>query len=169
MVDSRREPDDRVGVGVGLADDRLVDVGRQLPARAADGVAHVVGGVLDVAVERELDIDRGAPVAAGRVDDIDAVDAGELVLDDARDLGFDHLRRGAGIGGVDRDDGPVDVRQFAQRQPREGDGAEGDDDEREHRRQHGAADGEIGERHRAAPTRGAAAAAVRRRSRAAPT
>ena len=52
-----REPEERVGVGVLLGDDRLLDVLGQAAADARHLVADVLGGGLDVAVERELERD----------------------------------------------------------------------------------------------------------------
>ena len=47
------EIDDRLGVGLDLRDDRLVDLVGQPPAHAADAVAHVGGGIVGIAVELE--------------------------------------------------------------------------------------------------------------------
>ena len=44
------EIEDRLGVGLDLLDDRLVDLVRQPAAHAADPVAHVGGGVVGIAV-----------------------------------------------------------------------------------------------------------------------
>src|SRR3546814_3723716 len=71
---------------------------------AADRVAHVVGRSLDVAVEGELHVHRRAPVAAARLDDLDALDARQRVFEHLGDAGLDHRRRGAGVVDVDRDD-----------------------------------------------------------------
>ena len=47
--------------------------------------------------------------AAGRFDDVDALDAGERAFENLGDLRFDQGRRGAGIGGGHRDDRLVDL------------------------------------------------------------
>src|SRR3546814_2632408 len=54
---------------------------------AADRIAHVVGGGLDVAVEGELQGHRGAAVAAARLQGLDAFDAGQRVLEHLGDAG----------------------------------------------------------------------------------
>jgi hypothetical protein len=114
-VAGEHEPEDRRGVGVGLGDLRRVGLLGQLAERAADAVAHVVGGVVDVARELELDADGGAAVAAARGDLAHALDAGGAVLEDLRDAGLDHRGGGAGVVGVDRDHRRVDVRILAHR------------------------------------------------------
>ena len=82
------EAHDRVGVGILLLDDRGQRLGRNRPHRAGDLFADGVGGVLEVALEDELDVDVGgaAGVDVGR-HLIDAGDAAEGVLhrhDDGR-------------------------------------------------------------------------------------
>ena len=54
------------GVDVDLGDDRVVGLARQAAADARDAVAHVVGGLVDVAVEVELDRDARDLLARAR-------------------------------------------------------------------------------------------------------
>jgi hypothetical protein len=80
-VEARRaeeEDHDRRGVGVGLGYLGRVGLLRQGVGYARNGVAHVVGGVVDVAPEGEFDADARGAVAAGRADAVDALDAGDL-------------------------------------------------------------------------------------------
>ena len=44
---------DRLGVGLALLDDRLLDLVRQPPAHTPDPVAHIRGGIVRIAVELE--------------------------------------------------------------------------------------------------------------------
>ena len=50
-----RDPHHRVGIAVALGDLRLVDLLGQVAAHPRDGVAHVVGRLVDVAARLELD------------------------------------------------------------------------------------------------------------------
>ena len=68
---------------------RRIGLLRQVAQHARDAVAHVVGRGVDVAVDVELDADLRALVLAVGLDLEDALDAGDRVLDDLRDLGFD--------------------------------------------------------------------------------
>jgi hypothetical protein len=56
-VGGEGEPEHRLCIGLLLGDDRLVDLLGQVVTGAADAVAHVVGGLVGVAVEVELDGD----------------------------------------------------------------------------------------------------------------
>jgi hypothetical protein len=112
---AERQGDDRRGVGVGLGDLRLLDLVGQAAASAADPVAHVVGGLVHVAVEVELDGDAGGLLLGIGADDADAVDGGDLALQRLGDLGLHHLGGGAAVSGFDGDDRRVDERVFAHR------------------------------------------------------
>ena len=71
----------RVG-GVGLAVAGILrQVRRQLAARGVDGGLHVARGGIDVAIEIELESDRGRAERAGRGHLVDAGDASELALE----------------------------------------------------------------------------------------
>src|SRR3546814_3169287 len=59
---------------------RSIGLFRQLGQHAADLVAHVVGGGIDVAGQVELDADGARFLAAGRGDHPDALDAGNGIL-----------------------------------------------------------------------------------------
>ena len=152
-VEEAPEEDRRLFRGNGMDQIGLV---RQAADHARDAVAHVVGGVVDVAVQREFDVHARPAVAAGRGDALDALDAGDLLLDGLGDPAFDDLGGGPGVAGVHRHDRRIDVRQFAHRQEEEGRGADHAQHDRRHRRHDGAADGNVGEHHRAAPWAGAA-------------
>ena len=91
------EIEDRLGVGLPLLDDRLVDLVGQPSAHAPDAVAHVGRGVVGFAVELEAHGDLARFLPADRGDEIDALDAGERVLEHLGDLGLDDGGAGAGI------------------------------------------------------------------------
>lgn len=59
------EPDDRIRVGIGFADGRLIDVRSTASSGArVYSVPNIIGGIFKVAFEREFDIDRGPAIAA---------------------------------------------------------------------------------------------------------
>ena len=145
------EIDHRLGVGLDLGDDRLVDLVRQLAAHPRDPVAHVVGRGIGVAVEPEAGRDLALLGPADRADVVDPLDAGERLLEHLGDLGFDDVGRGALEGRVDRDHRLVDLRVFAHAQALVGNDPDQDHDQRHDGRQHRAADREIGQEHRLRP------------------
>ena len=126
------EMQDRLGVGLALLDDRLLDLIWKAPAHTPDPVAHVRGGIVRIAVELEAHRDLAQFLAADRGDVIDAFDAGERVFQNLGDLGLDDRGAGAGIGRLDGDHRRVDGRIFAHAQAVVGDEA----DEHEHEAQH---------------------------------
>ena len=67
--------EDRLGVGLDLLDDRLVDFVRQPATHAAHPVAHVCRGIVGIAVELEAHGDLARFLPADRGDEIDALDA----------------------------------------------------------------------------------------------
>ena len=124
---------DRLGVGLELLDDRLVDLVRQAPrARAptrSRTSAAASSGSRSSWKRTVIWLDL---LAADRGDVVDALDAGERVFQHLGDLGLDDRGAGAGIGRLDGDHRRVDVRVFAHAQAVVGDEA----DEHEHEAQH---------------------------------
>ena len=89
--------------------------GRSARMRAI-GVLDVVERAVGVGLQPELDRGDGRAVGDGRDDVLDAVDAGDGVLDSLRHL---HLELGGAAPDCvtrDRDDGHVDVREARDRQ-----------------------------------------------------
>ena len=109
---------------------------RRRPDRGRGRTRRVIGGALVLAVGREL---------------LHAGDAGDLVLDDLGDLPLDDLGRGPPVGRVHRDDGGIDVRVFAHRQPLQGEHAEDHQHQADDRREDGALDGCVGNPHDVLP------------------
>ena len=141
------EPQDHIGIRL-----RLLDLGRvgllgQPVHDAADRVAHVVRRRLDVAIDREFDADAALAVAALGLDRLDALDAGQRVLEHLRDPRLDHRSRSARVLDGDGHDRRVDGRQLAQRQARVSDHAEHDQQKAHHGREDRAADRDVGEDH----------------------
>ena len=131
-VAGKGEMQDRLGVGLDLLDDRLLDLVGQAPAHAPDPVAHIGRGIIRIAVELEADGDLARFLAADRGDVVDALDAGERVFQHLGDLGLDDRGARAGIGRLDGDHRRVDGRVFAHAQAVVGDEA----DEHQHEAQH---------------------------------
>ena len=109
-------------------------VAGQQAARRVDRGLHVGRGAVDVAVERELQGDRGVAEPAPRRHRHQAGDGGELVLERRGDGCGHGVRAGAGSGRRDRDGREVDVGQGRDRQHRVGGGAE---DQQPHHHQRG--------------------------------
>ena len=78
---------------------------------------------------------------------VDAFEAGDLVLDDLRDLRFDDRRGGAAVDGLDADDRRLDVRRLADRQAARGHQADDREQQAHDHREDGPADGDVGENH----------------------
>ena len=124
------EPHHGVGIGVGLDDARRVGVLGQLVGDAADGVAHVGGGDVEIDAVVELDGDAAAADRT-RLDEIDLTPetratAPSITAVSSRSIG---LGGRAVVVGGDRDDRAVDVGQFAHLDAEEG-GEAGDHDQR---------------------------------------
>ncbi len=146
-VGRERERHDGVGVRVGFHDLRRIGLGRQAAQHARDAVAHVVGRGVDVAVDVELDADLRALVLAVGFDLEDALDAGDGVLDDLRDLGLDDRGRRAAIRRRDRDGRAVDVGILADGQPLQRHQAEDHQQHAEHGREDRPPDGQLRDPH----------------------
>ncbi len=85
-----------------------------------------------------------------------ALDAGDLILDDLRDLGFDHVRRCATVFDLDRHDRRVDVRILANREPLEAHHTEDHQHEADDRREDRSLDRDVGQDHRSGSCHGRA-------------
>ena len=143
----KRQPHNRLGVGLDLGHHRILGLIRQLTAHPRHPVAHVVGGGVHVPLQQELDRDLADLLAADRFDGANAFDAGQRILQRLSDLAFHDFGAGARIDRAHRHHRRVDVGIFAHRQPQEGDDADQNDGEAHHRRQHRALDAEFGEEH----------------------
>ncbi|MND99569.1 hypothetical protein D3C80_919560 [compost metagenome] len=144
---AQEHDDDRRAVGIGLRHFRRIGLVRQAAQHARDAVAHIVGRVVDVAIQRELDVHVRSAVAAGGVDALNALDAGDLLLDRLGDPALDHLGRSAGVAGADRNHRRIDVRQFAHGQEEEGRQPDHAQDDGRHRRKDGAPNRNIRQHH----------------------
>ena len=146
-VAGESEIDDRARVGLRLRHLRVFGLVGQAVDGARDAVAHVVGGVVDIARYLETDADVAAFGAAGGGHDLDALDARESVFQRLGHLRFHDLRARAEIAGRDGNDGLVDVRVLAKRQAVIGNKAQKDQEEAHHRGENGAADAKLWQGH----------------------
>ncbi len=103
---------------------RIRQVFRQLPGGGVDGALNVVGGGVDVAIEFELNGDRGYAERTRRGHLRDARYLGDLALERLRDRGGHGVRGRARQRSRDRDRRKVDLRQRRDGQRRKGDQAD---------------------------------------------
>ncbi len=136
-------PHEGTGIGVLLLDFDILDLRRQTVGNPRNGIADIIGGGLDVPAQIEGDRYAGISIARGRLDQINAVDSRELVLDDLGDAVFNHFRVRSGIFHGDRNHRLVNIRKFAQRKLAEAQYAENDDEGAGNKRQYGASDRNI--------------------------
>src|SRR5205807_533670 len=87
-------------------------------------VAHVLRGDVDGPVEVELQYDLAVLLRGGARQRAQSLDRGELLFEHVGDRRLYHLRVRAGQRGRDGDDGWIDVREFADREPGVADDAE---------------------------------------------
>ena len=109
------KPHHRVGVAIALDDARFVDAVGQVRANPANGVAHIVRRLVDVAAGLKFDDRAAAATPTLRTDRLDASHASDRALNNFGDVGVDDLRRRAGIDCRYRDDRGINVGQFAHR------------------------------------------------------
>ncbi len=126
-IRSNGDPHHRVGVAVGLDNARFVRPLGQAGADAAHGIAHVVGGLVDVPACLELDNGAAAPAPALRGNGLDARHARDGAFDDLCNVGIDNLGCGAGVGGDHGDHSGIHVGQLAYGQAEERGDTEYDD------------------------------------------
>ncbi len=143
LIAGEGEIDDRLGVGLDLLDDRLVDLVGQVAAHAAHPVAHIRRRGIRIAVEPEIHGDLAGFLAADRTDEIHALDSRERLLQNLRDLRLDDGRVRALVAGLHIDHGRVDVGIFAHVQPLVGHKPQQEDQQAEHRREDRTADADF--------------------------
>ena len=143
-----RQPEERLGVRLLLGDHRLSMSARQPSADPGHLVPHVLRGVLDVAVEGELEGDVADLLGAGAGQGAEPGDRAQLLLEHVGHRRFHHLGIGAGQHGRDRDDRRVDVREFPNREAGIPDDAEEHQPDAQHAGEHRPPDGHIRKLHR---------------------
>src|SRR5690606_4701189 len=146
-----RERDHRRRICVGLRDGRLLDLVRQPATRAAHAVAHIVGGLVDVTIERELDGDVRGFLPRLRAQGPDAIDRRDLLLQRFGDLALDDLGRGTAITRLNGDNRRIDTWILAHGQAPEAEQTDQHHDDRRHERDDRAFDGNVGKDHRLPP------------------
>ncbi len=120
---------------------------RKLAGGRGDRRLDVLGGRVDVAVERELERDLRRPLRARRVDRVEARDRRELPLEGRRDRGGHRLGARAREARRHLDRREVDVREVADGQRAESDRAEQEDPRHDERRHDGPPDERLGDAH----------------------
>src|SRR3990172_3307368 len=108
--------DDGLRIGLNLGNDRLFHFPGQLPAHAADAVAHVARRVVGIAGQFKPDRNLALFGAADRGHDLDSLDPGERILERLAHLAFNDLGAGAQIAGPYRNHRLIDIGVFANRQ-----------------------------------------------------
>ena len=112
----REREDRRVGrVDLGV-DGRVGQVLRKEGVGGVDGGLHVLLGDVDGLLEAELERDDGAATGGDGGHLLKAGDLAELALERTGDRLRHHVGAGAGVVGLDLDDGVVDLRQRGDRQ-----------------------------------------------------
>ncbi len=127
---------DRGGVGVGFGDGRRIGIGGQVALGAGGAVTHIVCRCFQVDAELELHGDLAAPLAADRGQRAQSGYTIDRGLERLGDLRFDNVGIGARISSAHGDDRRIDRRILANSQLGESIGAEQDDHDRHHDRQH---------------------------------
>ena len=128
------QPDDHAIGGILLGDYRAVGFAGEIFQDRADAVTDVVGGVVDVAREGELDLDGGTPVTAGGRHRLDARNARDALLDGLGDARLHNRCGGTAVSGVDGHHGRVGLGILAERQQIEGNRPEGHQQQADHDR-----------------------------------
>ncbi len=157
----------RRGVGGFLVQHRVLGVGRQLRLHLADLRQQLGHQAVGVGADVRVDGDHRVVLPAHRGHVVDALGAGQALLQRLGDVALDGLGVGPGVEGGDGDQRVLHLRVFADHQAAEGLHAEQDDQQADHRRQHRAADEGIGKGHGSVLCRCARAAVAGRGSAAA--
>jgi hypothetical protein len=129
LLRAQREAQHRRRVGIHLVHAWLLDGLREPRQHPVHLVAHFLRGDVGVLVEQERDDDLRDAFRRHRPQIVDAADRVDRFLDLVGDLGFDLLRRGAGLHRRHRNGGEVDLGKAIDAQTREREGA--DDGERQ--------------------------------------
>src|SRR5690606_28138527 len=110
LIAAQRHPHHRTGVPTGSPDFARIGLGGKVCEHSGNRIAHVTGGIVDLAFRVKLHADPGFADLAGGFDGAYSVYAADGAFDDLDDLGVRHLGSGACVVHVDRDDGGIDVR-----------------------------------------------------------
>ena len=128
-----------------LDHDRIVGVARQKAPDLIDlgqGVSH---RPVRIGVKTQIERDRRGVLLRGRDERVDALGAGDRLLDRGRDEAFDDVGRGAGVGRGDGDRGVRSLGKLPHLKPVGGHSADEQNEQADHGRQDRPADEEIGE------------------------
>jgi hypothetical protein len=145
QVAGHRHREDGRLVIVELRDDRRLGVAGQVLDRGGDLLAHVLGGDVDVAPEVEVEDDDGLARPGDRPQLADALHGVDDLLDLARDLGLHLFGGGARELGAHAHAGDVHGGEAVDAKTRVGRGADHDERQHDHGREHRPADADLGE------------------------
>ena len=134
-------------IRIDFRDHRRVDVLRQSPASGRDGVLHVLHRHVDAARQPEVDRDDAGPLQALRHDVIDALDAGDRILDHVGHVAVHDVRRRRLAGDDDVHHREVDLRKLADAHVPVAEIAKDDHRRRQHDGEDGVLDADVGEGH----------------------
>src|SRR5512138_254134 len=109
------KPHDRLGVDIDLLNYRIIGFARERATNTRHAVTNVVGGLVDIAAELELDGNNGTLLLTGRSESLDAFDGGELFFENVGYFGLDDVGASASVERSDGDNWRVDVRIFTDR------------------------------------------------------
>ena len=141
------QPDHRERVGLHLGDDRLVDRLRQPVTHARGSVTNLGRRRIGVLLQAEAHRDLRLFGTADGGDHVHRIDAGDGVFQRLGDLRLHDLGRCARVLHADGDDRFVDLRVLADRQLGKAHHPDQQDQQRQHRRKDGAANGNFRELH----------------------
>src|SRR6185369_1823551 len=144
-----RDAHDRRRIDVELVDDGRVGPGRELRQHRRHLVADVLRRHLARLLEDELHDHARDALARRALQDVDALDRVDRLLDDLRDAGLHLLDARALQRGGDGDDREVDVREEIDAERAVAEEPEDDEGPDQHGREDGAADEDVGEAHQA--------------------
>ena len=152
-VAGKRQPDHRERISLNLGDDRLVDGLRQAVAHPRSTVSHLGRRRVGIFFKPEPHADLSLFGATDRGDDIHSIDAGNGILQRFGDLRLNHLGRGPRIFHAHGNHRLINLGVFAHAQAVETDRADQHNQQRQHGRQHRAADRDFSELHGAVSVR----------------
>ncbi len=150
-IAEKGEMQDRLGVGLALLNDRLLDFVGKPSAHAPNAIAHVSRRVVGIAAELEAYRDLARFLPADRSDEVDALDAGERVFQHFGDLRFDDCGARPWIARLHGDDRRIDCGIFTHAQAVIGDKADQHENQAQDRGEDRPLDRKFRKRHNSGP------------------
>jgi len=113
MLAKDREVDDGAGIRIGLDDEDVLNLLREVPFHPAHRFADIARGIDKIDGRREFHPHTQIVFFARRADGFDAIDTRDGAFDDFGHLGVDHLGRAAGEVCAYRNDRTIDIGKLA--------------------------------------------------------